>query len=80
MAMKLGYSIRLSEFVRRTVALFLVHRYSVRGEHTERIVKMKPPYLVLPNHVSYIPQVKNRLFRTFLFVIYFPRVLNVLNG
>ena len=53
MPVKLRYNSKFNEFLRSTLGIFLFRRYSLRVEHKEVVDTLEPPFIVLPNHVSF---------------------------
>jgi len=49
---RIGASRALNRILRATLAPFMTNRYSVRAENADLLKRLRPPYLVLPNHTS----------------------------
>lgn len=49
---RIGGSRTLNRLLRLTLAPWLANRYHVVGENVELLRRLRPPYLVLPNHTS----------------------------
>ncbi len=53
MARKLRTSRKFNQFLKYTLGIFLTKRYGLRSENIEIFDSVKPPYVLLPNHVCF---------------------------
>lgn len=65
------FSLTLSIAVRLTLIPYLILKYRIKGENTKLFKTLKPPFLLIPNHVSMFdpPMVNGFIFRHVHFVM-----------